>query len=210
MTQHTLDLKSAGVPLEQGTKVLVAIHGRGGSAADILQLAMELADEEFTLLAPQAGNRTWYPYSFLAPPAQNEPGLSSAIDVINELVNKVVANGIIYKNIHFMGFSQGACLTLEYVTRRARRYGSVIAFTGGLIGDKIYPENYSGDFDGTPVYIGSSDIDPHVPLQRIYASENIIRDMGGDIKVDVFHGMGHTVNRQELETGRHLVNKVAM
>lgn len=207
MIQHTLDVKSAGVPLVKGTKVLIALHGRGGSAEDMLQLAMEIADEDFTLLAPQANQHTWYPYSFLAPMSQNEPGLSSAISVIGELVNQIVANGIDYKNIHFMGFSQGACLTLEYVTRHARRYGSVIAFTGGLIGDKIYPENYSGNFDGTPVYIGSSDIDPHVPLQRIYASENIIRAMGADMKVDIFPGMGHTVNREEIATAKKIMRE---
>lgn len=205
MIQHTLQVKTAGLPLGEGKRVLIAIHGRGGSAEDILQLAAELADDGYTLLAPQASQHTWYPYSFLAPPAQNEPGLSTAIAVVNELVDKVVAAGISHENIHFMGFSQGACLTLEYATRHARRYGSVIAFTGGLIGDKIYPENYSGNFEETPVYIGSSDIDPHVPLPRIYASENIIREMGGNIKVDIFPGMGHTVNREEVDKAKKLL-----
>ena len=148
---HQKNNRSAGKTLTADSKVLIMLHGRGGSAEDILSLAQHLAVEDFTLLAPQATNHTWYPYSFLAPPAQNEPWLSSALQIVGELVNDIKAKGVLEENIYFAGFSQGACLTLEFVTRNAVRYGGVVALTGGLIGDKIYPDNYQGDFQGTPV-----------------------------------------------------------
>lgn len=202
---HTKNIFSAGAKLDKAKKVMIAIHGRGSSAEDILQLASALADDSFALLAPQAMQNSWYPYSFLASAAQNEPGLSSAISVLEDLVGDIVASGISYERIYLMGFSQGACLTLEFATRQAKRYGGVIAFTGGLIGDRIYPEKYTGNFEGTPVYIGASDVDPHVPLSRVYASENIIREKGGQITVDIFPGMAHTINQQEMVAARKIL-----
>src|SRR5581483_6685898 len=154
-------------------KALILVHGRGGRAGDILFLADELNVGDYALLAPQATGNSWYPYSFLMPPAQNEPWLSSALDVLKQLVADVNAAGISTENIYFLGFSQGACLTLEFVTRLATRYGGVVAFTGGLIGDRIYPENYKGDFGGTPIFIGTSDPDPHVPVTRVHATTKI-------------------------------------
>ncbi|RYZ51015.1 MAG: phospholipase, partial [Chitinophagaceae bacterium] len=177
----------------------------GGSAADILSLASHLDVADFALLAPQATNHTWYPYSFLAPPAQNEPWLSSALQVLKELVADLHAQGIPDGQIYFLGFSQGACLTLEFVTRNATRYGGVIAFTGGLIGDKIYPENYSGDFSGTPVFMGTSDPDPHVPVERVYATANILNDKGAAVTEKVYTGMGHTISQDEIELANKLV-----
>lgn len=206
MTTHQLEIQEAGASLGKGEKVVIALHGRGGSAADILQLAATLSDKTFTLLAPQATGFSWYPYSFLAPPAQNEPSLSSALSMVKQTLDKVVANGISLNKIYLLGFSQGACLTLEFAARHAQRYGGIIAFTGGLIGDKIYPENYQGNFNNTPIYIGSSDVDPHVPLPRIYASENILRDMGASVQTDIFPGMGHTINQQELEVARKILS----
>jgi phospholipase/carboxylesterase len=194
------------MPLGEGEKVIIALHGRGGNAADILQLAAAVGDESCTLLAPQATGFSWYPYSFLAPPAQNEPSLSSALSIVKQTYDHVVANGITPEKVFLLGFSQGACLTLEFAARHARRYGGVIAFTGGLIGDRIYPENYKGDFEGTSFYIGSSDVDPHVPLPRIYASENILRDMGASIQTDIFPGMGHTINEQEMAAARKILS----
>lgn len=194
------------MPLGEGEKVIIALHGRGGNAADILQLAAAVGDESCTLLAPQATGFSWYPYSFLAPPAQNEPYLSSALSIVKQSFDHVVANAISPEKVFLLGFSQGACLTLEFAARHALRYGGVIAFTGGLIGDRIYPENYKGDFEGTPIYIGSSDVDPHVPLPRIYASENILRDMGASIQTDIFPGMGHTINEQEMAAARKILS----
>ena len=139
---HQKNIITAGKELEQKNKVLIMLHGRGGSAEDILSLSSYLEVKDFALLAPQATNNTWYPYSFLSPPSQNEPWLSSALSLLKDLLSDIYSKGISPGNIYFAGFSQGACLTLEFVTRNANKYGGVVAFTGGLIGDKIIEENY--------------------------------------------------------------------
>lgn len=181
------------------------LHGRGGSAEDILSLASHLQVKDFTLLAPQATNHTWYPYPFLAPPSQNEPWLSSALKLVTELLNDVRKMEVPAENIYFSGFSQGACLTLEFVARNADKYGGVAAFTGGLIGDRIYSENYKGDFGGTPIFIGTSNPDPHIPVERFYATANILRNMNAAVTEKVYHNMGHTINQDEIEQANKLV-----
>jgi len=205
---HQKKIVTAGKKLSEANKVLIMIHGRGGSAEDILSLASYLSVDDFALLAPQATNNTWYPYSFMAPPKQNEPWLSSALSLLQEVVQDVERAGIPSSNIYFLGFSQGACLTLEFVTRNAKQYGGVVAFTGGLIGDKIYPENYKGSFNNTPVFIGSSDPDMHVPVERVYATANIMKDMQADVTEKVYHNMGHTINQDEIDQANKLVFKV--
>lgn len=202
---HQKNIIKAGKELQPGSKVLVLLHGRGGSAEDILSLSAHLNVSDFTLIAPQASNNTWYPYSFLAPPVQNEPWLSSALALLNELVDDLYNKGVSPENIYFSGFSQGACLTLEFVTRNANKYGGVVAFTGGLIGDKIYSENYKGDFQGTPVFIGTSDPDPHVPVERVYATTNILKNMNADVTEKIYNNMGHTINQDEIENANKLV-----
>lgn len=202
---HGKDIKTAGKKLDEATKALIMLHGRGGSAKDILSMAGYFNVKDFALLAPQARGSTWYPLSFLAPPTQNEPGLSSALQLLKDLVADIKANGITGENIYFLGFSQGACLTLEFVTRNAAKYGGVVAFTGGLIGDKIYTENYKGNFAGTPVFIGTSDPDPHVPVERVYATTNILKSMGASVTEKVYPGMGHTINQDEIEQANKLV-----
>ena len=206
---HTKNIITAGAPLSQADKALILVHGRGGRAGDILFLADELNVGDYALLAPQATGNSWYPYSFLMPPAQNEPWLSSALDVLKQLVADINAAGISTENIYFLGFSQGACLTLEFVTRHATRYGGVAAFTGGLIGDKIYPENYKGDFGGTPIFIGTSDPDPHVPVPRVHATTKILQDMNASVTEEVYPLMGHTISQQEIDKANDLIfNKV--
>ena len=200
---HQKKIVTAGQPLAKATKALIMLHGRGATAEDILGLAREFNVKDFALVAPQATNYTWYPLSFLAPVKQNEPWLTSAIQVVGEIVEDIRRAGIKDENIYFAGFSQGACLTLEFVTRNATRWGGVAAFTGGLIGDRIYTENYSGDFAGTPVFIGTSNPDPHVPVERVNASADFIRSMNAVVTEKVYPGMGHTINREEIE----LVNK---
>lgn len=202
---HQKNIVTAGKELEQAKKALIMIHGRGGSAEDILSLSGHLEVKDYALLAPQATNHTWYPLSFLAPPKSNEPGLSTALKVIGELVDDIVKAGISKENIYFLGFSQGACLTLEFVTRNAARYGGIVAFTGGLIGDKIYPENYKGDFAQTPIFIGTSNPDPHVPVERVYASVNILRNMNAAVTEKVYDNMGHTISMNEIELANKLV-----
>lgn len=204
---HQKNIVTAGKKLSEADKVLIMIHGRGGSAEDILSLASHLSVDDFALLAPQATDHTWYPYSFMAPPAQNEPWLSSALSVLEEIVADVARAGIPANQIYFLGFSQGACLTLEFVTRNAKQYGGVVVFTGGLIGDKIYPENYKGSFNGTPVFIGTSDPDMHVPVERVYATANIMRNMQADITEKVYLNMGHTINQDEIDQANKLVFK---
>lgn len=202
---HTKHIITAGKELNKDSKVLIMLHGRGGSAEDILTLSSYLHVEDFHLLAPQATNHTWYPYSFLAPPAQNEPWLSSALALLKEVVDELLAMGIPANHIYFLGFSQGACLTLEFVSRHAQHYGGVAAFTGGLIGDKIYPENYQGDFKGTPIFIGTSDPDPHVPVQRVYATSNILRNMHAEVTEKIYPNMGHTISQDEIEIANKLI-----
>lgn len=202
---HKRKIITGGKDITEATKVLVMIHGRGGSAQDILSMSSYLEVEDFALLAPQATNSTWYPYSFMAPPVQNEPWLSSALDLLKGLVNEIMSNGFTKENIYFLGFSQGACLTLEFVTRNADKYGGVVAFTGGLIGDKIYPENYKGDFNGTPVLIGTSDPDPHVPVERVYATSNILKNLNASVTEKVYNNMGHTINQDEINLANKLI-----
>lgn len=202
---HNKKIITAGKKTTEAKKALIMIHGRGGSAEDILTLSNYLDVKEYALLAPQATGNTWYPYSFLMPPAQNEPWLSSALALLKEVTDDVVADGISRENIYFLGFSQGACLTLEFVTRNAGKYGGVVAFTGGLIGDKLYTENYTGNFAGTPVFIGTSNPDPHVPVDRVQASEQVLREMGADIRVSIYNNMGHTISQDEINLANELV-----
>jgi phospholipase/carboxylesterase len=202
---HTNHILSAGKELKSAEKVLIMIHGRGGRAEDILTLSGHLNVEDFALIAPQANNNTWYPFSFLAPPDQNQPGLDSALSVLKNVVDDLVKSGKKTENIYFLGFSQGACLTLEFTTRHATRYGGIVAFTGGLIGDKIYRDNYAGDFNGTPVFIGSADPDFHVPVERVYATTNILKEMNAVVTEKIYPGMGHTISMEEIELVNSLI-----
>ena len=202
---HSKKIFTAGKPISEAKKVLIMIHGRGAFAEDILSLGGYFSLNDYALLAPQATNNTWYPFSFLAPVQQNEPWLSSALNVLNEVVSDLNKDGIASDNIYFLGFSQGACLTLEYVTRNARKWGGVVAFTGGLIGDKIYEENYNGDFLNTPVFIGTSDPDPHVPVERVHASSAIIKNMHADITTKIYPDMGHTISKDEIDQANNLI-----
>lgn len=196
---HTKQYITKGQELGADSKVIIMIHGRGANAEDILSLANYLPLQDFTLIAPQATNHTWYPYSFMAPVHQNEPWLSSAIGLIGDLVTDLRSVGVKDEHIFFLGFSQGACLTLEYTVRNAARYGGVIAFTGGLIGNNLNTENYTGDYEGTPVFIGTSDPDPHVPLERVNESEKILQALHANVLVKVYKGMGHTINQDEID-----------
>ena len=157
------------------------------------------------MIAPQATNSTWYPYSFMAPQQQNEPWLSSALFLLKEVVNDINVRGIPSEKIYFLGISQGACLTQEYVARNARRFGGVVAFTGGLIGEKIHNENYPGDFNGTPIFIGSSNPDTHVPVERVYATTNILKKMNAMVTEKIYENMGHTINADEIQLANESV-----
>lgn len=202
---HHKNIFTAGSGLSQTGRVLIMLHGRGATAESIISFASHLHVKDFALLAPQAANNTWYPYSFLVPPAQNEPWLSSALALMNEILEDLNKQGIGREHIYFFGFSQGASLVLEFIARNAGRYGGITAFTGGLIGDKIYSENYSGDFDGTPIFIGTSDPDPHVPVERVKATTQILRSMHAAVTEKIYPNMGHTINQDEIDMANKLV-----
>lgn len=202
---HKKNILEKGKEINAASKVLIMIHGRGGSAEDILSISQYLQVNDFSLVAPQATSNSWYPYSFLAPPEQNEPWLSSSLTLIKELVDDVVSKGVQKQHIYFLGFSQGACLTLEFVARNADKYGGVVAFTGGLIGDKINISNYKGDFRKTPVFIGSSDPDSHVPVERVYATTNILKNLNAEVTEKIYAGMGHTINQDEIDQANKLI-----
>lgn len=203
---HKKNITRVGKELSIESKVMIILHGRGANAEDILSLAGQLELQDFTLIAPAATNNSWYPYSFLAPAKQNEPWLSSALNILKETVNDLYASGIPSDKIYFLGFSQGACLSLEFAARNANKYGGIIAFTGGLIGDRIYNENYKGDFQNTPVFIGTSNPDLHVPVERVKDTEKILRAMNASVEVKIYPGMGHTVNADEIKAANKMIN----
>ncbi len=198
MPKHEKNIIHKGTPLAQAQKAMIMVHGRGASAPSILTLAAELKVDNFALLAPQASQNTWYPYSFLAPKPQNEPGLSSALRILGELLADIKATGITSENIYFVGFSQGACLTAEFVAQNADKYGGVFILSGGLIGDTLDLTLYKGDLQGTPVLLGCSDIDPHIPLARVQESEEIFIKLGGAVTKQIYPNAPHTVFEEEI------------
>jgi len=178
---------------------MILVHGRGASAEDILGLARELGRDDVAYLAPQAAGNTWYPYSFLAPLEKNEPGLTSGLGVLGQLVSTLGEQGLPAERVGFLGFSQGACLSLEFAARNARRYAAVIGLSGGLIGPPGTPRTYPGAAGGTFVFLGCSDVDPHIPLERVQETAQVLRDLGAVVDERIYRGMGHTVNRDEIE-----------
>jgi predicted esterase len=195
-----------GAPLESAAGVLIAIHGRGGGAEDIIALAREIAPPNVTIVAPQAAGNTWYPYPFLAPTERNEPYLSSALRTVADLVAQLGEHGIPPERIALMGFSQGACLALEAAARNARRYAAVIGFSGGLIGPPGTSFDFAGSLDSTPVFLGCSDVDPHIPKERVEESAVALDRLGAAVDVRLYPGMSHTVNRDELEAARSILD----
>ena len=189
----------------QARLAVILVHGRGDSAAGILGLVDEFDTDDVTWVAPNAAGNTWYPYSFMMPTAQNEPGLTSGLGVIGGLVNSLGAEGIEPDRIVLMGFSQGACLSQEFAVRNARRYHAVIGLSGGLIGPPGTPRDYAGSFGGTPVFLGCSDIDPHIPLERVHESAAVFRRMGATVDERIYPRLGHTVNYDEIEAVRALL-----
>jgi predicted esterase len=198
-----------GRPLEEASGVLILLHGRGDSAAGILGLAEVLDQSHFAYLAPQAAGNTWYPYSFLAPIEDNEPGISSGIAALGAVVESVAAAGLPYERIVVGGFSQGACLATEFVARNARRYGGVLGFSGGLIGPEGAPRDYAGSLNGTPIFLGCSDVDFHIPKERVELTAQVLEKLGARVTMRLYPGMGHTINQDEIDFGRQILETVA-
>jgi predicted esterase len=175
------------------------IHGRGASADDILGLGREFGRQDILWVAPQAAGNAWYPFSFLSPLQVNEPGLSSALSVVDGIVREAVRSDIPPERVVLMGFSQGACLALEYAARSARRYGAVVGFSGGLIGPEGTARDYAGGFDGTPVFLGCSDRDPHIPATRVAESAGVFERMGAKVDLQLYENMPHTIIQDEID-----------
>ena len=200
----------AGEPLESAKAAMIMMHGRGATAEDILMLADEFKQPGFAYLAPQAAGNSWYPNSFLAPIASNEPGLSSGLAVIASLLEQLIQAGISSERTMILGFSQGACLSLEFVARNARRYGGVAGLSGGLIGPEGTPRSGSGSLAGTPVFLGCSDIDPHIPKARVQETAEVLQRLGGDVTMRLYPRMGHTVNRDELRSVQAMMSALLL
>jgi predicted esterase len=183
----------------------ILLHGRGASAEDMTGLAGELGVTDVAVLAPQAAGHTWYPYSFLTPIPRNEPWLTSALRLVGGLAASLEQQGIGSERIVIGGFSQGACLALEFAARNPRRYGAIIGLSGGLIGPPGTPRNYPGSLDGTPAFLGCSDVDQHVPLERVHESADVLRRLGAAVDERIYKGMGHTVNADELAAVRAML-----
>lgn len=196
---------STGQPIGSARAAMIMIHGRNAGPENILDLARLLPHPDYAFLAPAAAGGTWYPLSFLAETARNEPGLSSGLGVIHDLVGSLESQGIPRRRIILLGFSQGACLSSEYAVRHAARFGGVVALSGGLIGPPGTAWNYPGSFEGTPVFLGCSDVDGHIPRARVDESAAVFSDMGAAVTERIYPGMGHQVNEDELEFVRGLM-----
>lgn len=202
---HKKEFIYSGKPVEEAEKALIMIHGRGGYAQDFIKLSDHLKIEDFAVVAPQAYNNSWYPLSFLAPEEQNQPWLDSALDVLSILEKELNNKGILSENIYFFGFSQGACLTLEYTTRNARKYGGIIAIIGGLIGDHINTGNYITDFAGTKIFLGTSDPDTHVPVERVKQTAEILENKNAVVELQIHKNAGHVILPEELGVANNYI-----
>jgi glyoxalase family protein len=213
MKQHSphqnQPIARTGKPLTEAKTAMILVHGRGATATSILDLATVLSRDDMAYLAPQASQNTWYPYSFLAPISQNEPGITSGLQAVGDLVAEVENAGISPHNIILAGFSQGACLASEFVARHPQRYGGLLVFSGGLIGPPDTPRDYAGNLHNTPVFIGCSDTDFHIPLIRVQETTATLERMGAAVVERIYAGMGHTIIQDELDHAMQIVRNLA-
>jgi predicted esterase len=189
---------------------MLMVHGRGAGAEDILSLATELNLPGFAYLAPQAAENTWYPNRFIAPLAANEPWLSSALAFVEQVLAEIIHAGIPTGRLMLLGFSQGACLALEFAARNAKRYGGIVGLSGALIGPDDTPRDYAGSFAGTPVFLGCSDVDFHVPKERVDQTAQVLRRLGGEVTERLYPNMGHAVNQDEIDFVRGMMQTLLM
>lgn len=194
---QTQPMRHTGVPLPHAKCAMVLLHGRGGSAEDILSLAHELNIGDMCCFAPQARDQTWYPNRFIAPIASNEPYLTSALETVDALVTHI-AKHLAPIKIFILGFSQGACLALEYAARHPRCYGGVFGLSGALIENGDQPRHYDGSLDQTPIFLGCSDSDFHIPLARVKRTSQILQTLNADVTERIYPNMGHTINLDEI------------
>lgn len=192
-------LITAGAPLDAAEAALILVHGRGATAQSIVRMTDELHQHGVAYFAPQAARNTWYPNAFTAPAELNEPGRSSGLQAIDDAVTEATNAGIPTDRVMILGFSQGACLASEYVARNPRRYGGLAVLSGALIGETIDPDDYEGDLEGTPVFLGCSDVDPHIPKKRVNESAEIFEQLNGNVTKRLYEGMSHGINQDEIE-----------
>ncbi len=202
-------VRTAGPPLTESSAAVVLLHGRGARAAGMLDIAKEFPTDDVAYRAIQAASGTWYPQSFLAPIESNEPALTSALGAVARELSTVGDAGIPRDRVVLLGFSQGACLATEYAARNTRRFGGVIAFSGGLIGPDGVDRDYNGSFDGTPAFFGCSDADPHIPVDRVHESTRVYTDLGAEVDERIYEGMGHTINQDELDAAGDIIGSLA-
>jgi len=200
---------TAGKTVNEAKAAMILIHGRGATAPSILELANPLFHPAFAYLAPQAADNTWYPYSFLSPIENNEPGISSALAAVAGVLKQIEEAGIPPEKIIIGGFSQGACLTSEFGARNARRYGGLLAFSGGLIGPPGTPRNYEGSLESTPIFLGCSNVDFHVPEERVHETSTTFEKMGANVTERIYPNMGHTIIQDEIDEAMKIVEAVA-
>ena len=201
-------VRMAGAPLDNAQAAMLMVHGRGASAEDILTLAQEFDQPGFAYLAPQAADNTWYPNRFLVPLEQNEPWLSSALSFVGDVFDQIVNAGIFPERIILLGFSQGACLSLEFAARNARRYGGIVGLSGALIGPDNTPRDYKGSLEGTPVFLGCSDVDFHVPKERVDEAAEVMQNLGGKVTKRLYPNMDHSVNLDEINFVRGMMESL--
>jgi predicted esterase len=215
MTQFGIHLNqpvyTMGARLEEAKAAVIMLHGRGASAQDILQLANDINLRNIAYFAPQAYQLTWYPHRFIAPLENNEPWLTSALNKVHTQIEEFQRSGMAMRHIAILGFSQGACLAVEYAARHPQRYGAIIVFSGGLIGPENEPLNHyppNADFDQTPIFIGCSDIDFHIPVSRVKETAAKLKSMNAQVDLRIYPNMGHTVNQDELSAAEALLTTV--
>ncbi len=199
---------TVGVPLAEAQAAMIMVHGRGASARDILLLAQEWRADGVAYLAPQAADNTWYPNRFIAPVATNEPWLSSALASLSDALQAVANTGIAANRTVLLGFSQGGCLALEYAARNPQRYGAVVGLSAGLIENGDKPRSYSGTLAGTPVFLGCSDVDFHIALERVERTAEVLSHLGGEVDKRIYRNMGHTVIHDEIEAVQHILDRL--
>lgn len=192
-------IATAGIDAEEADTAMILVHGRGASARSMLMFADEFETDSIHYRAIQARGHTWYPRSFMAPKDMNEPGISSGLQAIFDEIKVLNEEGIPTDKIVLLGFSQGACLTTEFTARHPQKYGAIVGYSGGLIGEQIYPDKYSGSLKQTPVFLGCSDRDPHIPKERVDETEEVFKQLGAEVTTRIYEGMGHTVNKDEID-----------
>lgn len=197
-----------GAKIDDAEMSIIFIHGRGASAQSMMMFADEFEGDDIHYRAIQAKRHTWYPRSFMAPKEMNQPGIKSGLQAIYDQITELNEGGIPTEKIILLGFSQGACLTTEFAARHPQRFGGIVGFSGGLIGQEVDPEDYQGSLEQTPVFLGCSDRDPHIPQERVDLTEEVFKKLGASVTKKIYVGMGHTVNKDEIEYAQNIINNI--